>query len=198
MFTEPLPGPSAFLGISAHIFLFSWSHIPRGEAKPTSKYTGKMISYRGARNREGSSGVGCELFAALTVSSGQVLGAGGLGPGPESEPHRQRDRNENAPGVLDGQAVLVAGHGASEEGGCLQIEGSARNLGSILTGKALEGLKQEQAHHRLGFLRTPVLPTENRLWEQEWSREPGSPVHLAQMGGCGELHQDRREVPFFP
>lgn len=52
MFTEPLPGPSAFLGISAHILLFLWSHIPGGEAKPTSKYMGKMISSRGVRNRE--------------------------------------------------------------------------------------------------------------------------------------------------
>lgn len=67
----------------------------------------------------------------------------------------------------------------------MQIERSARHLGSILTGKALEGRKQEQAHHRLGFLRTPVLPAENGLWEQEWSREPGSPVHLAQVGGRG-------------
>lgn len=43
-FTELLFGPSTFLSISAHILILSWSHI-LGEAKPSSKYKGKMISW---------------------------------------------------------------------------------------------------------------------------------------------------------
>lgn len=39
----------------------------------------------------------------------------------------------------------MAGCSESEEGGCLRIERSARNSGSILSGKALEGPKQEHA-----------------------------------------------------
>lgn len=72
MFTELLFGLSTSLGISGHI-LFSWSHILGGEAKPSSKYIGKMISCRELRaelKQDGVMGTACCFHSELTTGLG--------------------------------------------------------------------------------------------------------------------------------
>ena len=99
------------------------------------------------------------------------LGSWRLGSGLEAEHFRQREQHRQRDWNKDkGQGGPSGWRSESEGGGCLQIERPARNLGSILSGKALEGLSRSMP--LTGICDNPC--TARREWVTGTGVEPGA------------------------